>query len=96
MKTNDELITNFGSGQAPTSDDPHMTTTAAVRPTRERTFPFSGEPDEYLHQSASNLPMSVDQQTILAENRQRWGNIGPADSPHSAPTLAGTQGVEKK
>jgi hypothetical protein len=87
MKTNDELVKNF-SEKMDAKVDAEESAPKSLKATLfgDQAFEYTAAP--------SNLPMQVSQRQILAENRDRWGNIGPADSPASAPSLAGTQVVE--
>jgi hypothetical protein len=97
-ETGDELYRDFSESTAPENSfpsaaEPVSGTTGARQPLEESVSPFPNIATEYSPRP-SNLPQSVSQRQILAENRDRWGNIGPADSPASAPSLAGTQVVE--
>ena len=87
----DELFKQFGTAGLPdSSSDPNINNTTGARasfPTGEpSTLPslFAGE-----HTAGeSNLPEQVSQATILADNRQRWGNIGPGDrAPFAGTTV---------
>ena len=87
-RTRDELVKNFGTGPVPQSEDPHMSTTGAIAPTGISVAPVLSETMGASAERASSLPTSAEQATLLAENRDRWYNIGPGG--RDAPTLAGT------
>jgi len=96
----DELLRNFSEGTAP------VDSYASAAEPNDNTYPVRmnlsmGEPKDLPslfsgeHAGpATNLPMTVSQQQIAAENRDRWGNIGPADSEAAAPLLSGAKIVE--
>ena len=92
----DELHKNFGAPTDFNSGDPAMETTGAPSVPRAIGLP-SELPSLYAGEyaaPASNLPTQVSQSQLAGENRDRWGNVGPADSAASAPMLSGTQVVE--
>jgi hypothetical protein len=81
----DELIKNFSEAAAPANSfasatESNFSTYPAEQVTGESAFPFSGLSTTEYRQPVSNLPMSVDQSTLLKENKPRWYNIGPTDS----------------
>ena len=88
-RTRDELVKNFGTWPVRQSEDPHMSTTGASASTGISVAPVLSETMRASVERASSLPTSVSQASLLAENRDRWYNIGPGGS--GAPTLAGTE-----
>lgn len=93
----DELIKHFQESTAPkntfaSAAEPNSNTYPArqsnvIGNVRDLPSLFAGE-----HTAGeSNLPMQVSASEIAAENRVRWGNLGPADSEAAAPLLSGTK-----
>ena len=82
------------SGPEPTFEAPRSARVPeAVIPAPTNDPRFNPTAQEYVPSPGAegNIPERVTHQQLLAHNETLWNNIGPADTPASAPILAGTK-----